>query len=80
MPYKCVFSKFRNFKPHKLGLSKSLKLKTVSCSSLQLIHFARVCFKKEKKNSNVIRGQCPLEGEGMEVGTSKYFPVTYFNL
>ena len=28
----------------------------------------------------VIKGQGPLEGEGVKVGTSKYFPRTYFSL
>ena len=28
----------------------------------------------------VIKGKGPLEGEGVEVGTSKYLPGTYFSL
>ena len=28
----------------------------------------------------VIKGQCPLEGERVEVSTSKYLPATYFSL
>jgi hypothetical protein len=42
--------------------------------------FVRLCFNTEKNTLMVIKGQCPLEGEGIEVGTSKYFPVTYLNL
>ena len=68
MPYQWVFSKFmncicRNFKPHKLGLSKSLKLKQFLVLSFKLIYFVRLCFNKQTKNLMVIKNQWSLEGE-----------------
>ena len=75
------FSKFRkcigiSLKPYKFGLSKVVKLKTILFYFIQQkIYFARFHF-----YNTYFEGQGPLEGEGVEVGTSKYLPRTYFSL
>ena len=76
------FSKFRkhiciSLKPYLLGLSKVVKLKPICCTSFkQKIYFARFHFYK----TYIFKGQDPLEEEGVEVGTPKYLPRTYFRL
>jgi hypothetical protein len=77
------FSKFRkciciSLKPYKLGLGKVVKLKAILlyfiCGRSNLQGFTFIT----QKCLKVIKGQDPLEGEGVEVGTSRYFPRTYF--
>ena len=68
-------------KSYKMELSKVMKLKTNFVvfqlsrrSILQGFTFiAHIILK-------VIKGQGPLEGEGVEVVASKYLPETYFSL
>ena len=76
------FSKFRkctciSLKPYKWNWSKLWSWKQFCCTSIkQKIYPARFHF----YNIHIFKGQGPLEGEGVEVGTSKYLPGTYFSL
>ena len=70
-----------SLKPYKLGLSKVVKLKTIMLHLIlaedlfsQGFTFITYIFLK------VIKGHDPLEGKGVEVGTSKYLPMKYFSL
>ena len=69
------------FKTLKIGIQQSCEAETdfvvlhLSRKSI-LLGFTFVADRFLK----VIKGQDPLEGEGVEVGTSKYLPGTYFSL
>ena len=72
------------FNPYTLGLSKVVKLKTILLYFIQADSSRRSILQGFTFITHIfvkaIKGQGPLEGEGVEVVVSKYIPGTYFSL